>query len=186
MAGMRAGGGLAGRTGMGSGRGGSGLSFGESLTGGKTVRQNKWWSGIGSEITTRPPKNLSVNENNVALPAAASLAALAAAATGTLTLTAQRDCIVRELILDAYDAAAPALLLASPREGNIVVSGLTVAGENCFAGNGEAPGRMFFPDSFDRPEFDMPVKGGTAVVVTIINRSVSAAGTDVSGSCKID
>ena len=151
--------------------------------GGKTVRRNRWWGDVGSDITMRPPRGISVNENNVALPAAASLAALALGAAGTLTLTAQRDCIVRELILDAFDAAAA---VGSAGEGNIAVTGITVAGENCFAGNGELPGRMFFPNSFDRPEFDMPVKGGTAVVVNVINRSASVAGTDVMAGCKVD
>jgi hypothetical protein len=153
-------------------------------TGGKQVRPNNWWSQSGAGTPTiRPPKNLSLNENNVALPSAVPIVALAAGASAVLTMTAQRDCIVRELILDAYDAA-PAV--GSGREGNIGVTALTVAGENCFAGNGEMPGRTFFADSFDRPEFDMPVKGGTAVVVTVVNRSASAAGTDISGGCKVD
>lgn len=155
----------------------------DATLGGKQVRKHRGWGGVDDTVAIKPPKSVSLNENNVALPAAASLAALAAGATGVLTQTAQRNCIVRELILDAYDAGAA---IGSAREGNIVVSALTVAGENCFAGNGEAPGRMFFPDSFDRPEFDMPVAGGTAVVVTVINRSASVAGTDVSAGCKID
>lgn len=153
-------------------------------TGGKQVRHNRWWATSGADsVTMRPPKNLALNENNVALPSAASIPALAAGAAGVLTMTAQRDCIVRELLVDAYDAA-PAI--GSAREGNIVVTALTVAGENCFAGNGELPARIFFPDAFDRPEFDMPVKGGTAVVVTVVNRSASVAGTDVGAGCKID
>jgi len=155
-------------------------------TGGKRVVGNRWWNQIGDEVSIRPPKNLSVNESNVALPAGAPIVALAAGAVANLVMLAQRDCIVRELILDAYDAGAPALLLGSVREGNIAVTALTVSGETCFAGVGEAPGRMFFPDAFDRPEFDMPVKGGTSVVVTIANRSGSVAGTDISGACKID
>ena len=161
----------------------SGADAQEYALGGKQVRHSRWWDGGADSITFRPPKNISVNENNVALPAAASLVALALGATGTLTMTAQRDCLIRELILDAYDAAAA---VGSAREGNIVVSAITVAGENCFAGNGEMPARTFFPDSFDRPEFDMPVKGGTAVVITVINRSLSVAGTDVSAGCKVD
>lgn len=157
--------------------------FADLAIGGKKVRHNRWWNEVGGEVSIRPPKNLSVNENNVALPAVAPLVALALGAAANLTMTAQRDCIVRELLLDAYDAVAA---IGSAREGNIGVTALTVAGENCFAGVGEAPGRMFFPDSFDRPEFDMPVKGGTSVIVTVINRSLSVAGTDVSAACKID
>lgn len=152
--------------------------------GGKQVVRSRWWSSIGgNDIFMRPPKNISVNENNVILPATVSLAALAAGAGGILNMTAQRDCLIRELLIDAYDAAAA---VGSAREGNIVVTGITVAGENCYAGNGEAPARTFFPDSFDRPEFDMPVKGGTAVVVNVTNRSASVAGTDVSACCKVD
>ena len=154
------------------------------LTGGKRIVRHRWWDQTGAQtVSIRPPKSIAVNENNVALPAAQSLAALAAGGTGVLTLTAQRDCLIRELVLDAYDAAAA---IGSSREGNFSVSGLTVAGENCFAGNGEMPGRTFFPDSFGRPEFDLPVKGGTAVVVTVINRSVSVAGTDIMAGCKVD
>lgn len=153
-------------------------------TGGKIVKKSRWWGNIGSsDIFARPPRNLSVDENNVILPATASLAALAAGAVGNLVLTAQRDCIVRQLILDAYDAAAA---IGSAREGNFAVNALTVQGQNCMAGNGEAPGRMFFADSFERPEFDMPVKGGTSVNVSVINRSASVAGTDVMAGCKID
>ncbi len=155
----------------------------EVLYGGRELRRHKGWDRVPGELSVRPPKNITVNDNNVALPAVASLAALAAGALGTLTLTAQRDCILRELLLDAYDAAAA---VGSAREGNIVLTGLTVAGENCFAGNGELPGRMFFPDAFGRPEFDMPINGGTSVVVSVVNRSASVAGTDVSAGAKID
>ena len=161
----------------------TGAELQDFTLGGKRVRHNRWWNEVGSEVSIRPPKNLSVNENNVALPAVASLVALAPGVAANLTMTAQRDGIVRELILDSYDAA---IVVGSVREGNIVVTALTVAGENCFAGVGEMPGRTFFPDSFGRPEFDMPVKGGTSVIVTVANRSLGIAGADISAACKID
>ena len=155
--------------------------------GGKEVRKSRWWDRSGGGgVAFKPSRQITVDENNVALPSNASIAALAAGAVGVLTMGAQRNCIVRDLVMDAYDAGAPALLLASPREGNVAITGITVAGENCFAGNGELPIRTFFADSFDRPSFDMPVAGGTNVVVNVINRSLSVAGTDIMAGCIID
>lgn len=148
-------------------------------TGGKMIRRSNWWSGTTDDVFMKPARNIGVNENNVVLPAPA-IAVLAAAGVANLTLTAQRDCLIRDLVLDASEALAD---LVQGR--SLGVTGITVAGENCFGGVGQAPISMFYATAFNRPEFDMPVKGGTAVIVGLVNNSV-LLGYDVYAAARID
>lgn len=113
-----------------------------------STRPNRFLTGISSQLNQKLPSNLSADELNVVLGLGS--AAPAAAAAFTLTATAPRDMFVRDLVIQSTT--------------DVLVTAITINGDALVLGN-NVPAVIFAPGNLNRPEFGLPVKGGTQVVV---------------------
>lgn len=113
-----------------------------------STRPNRFLTGISSQLNQKLPANLSADELNVVLGLGS--AAPAAAAAFTLTATAPRDMFVRDLVIQSTT--------------DVLVTAITINGDALVLGN-NVPAVIFAPGNLSRPEFGLPVKGGTQVVV---------------------
>ena len=119
---------------------------------GKSYRKNRFFESLRSTMLVKVPKDLSCDELNVVLGLGS--AAAGAAASGTATVTAPRDLIIRDLVV-----AAPA---------GCVVTAITVSGDAVLLG-APVPVETFATGNQARPEFDLPVQGGTTIQVNWTN-----------------
>lgn len=113
-----------------------------------STRPNRFLTGISSQLNQKLPSNLSADELNVVLGLGS--AAPAAAAAFTLQATAPRDMFVRDLVIQSTT--------------DVLVTAITINGDALVLGN-NVPAVIFAPGNLNRPEFGLPVKGGTQVVV---------------------
>lgn len=113
-----------------------------------STRPNRFLTGISSQLNQKLPANLSADELNVVLGLGS--AAPAAAAAFTLSATAPRDMFVRDLVIQSTT--------------DVLVTAITINGDALVLGN-NVPAVIFGPGNLNRPEFGLPVKGGTQVVV---------------------
>jgi len=113
-----------------------------------STRPNRFLTGISSQLNQKLPANLSADELNVVLGLGS--AAPAAAAAFTLSATAPRDMFVRDLVIQSTT--------------DVLVTAITINGDALVLGN-NVPAVIFAPGNLNRPEFGLPVKGGTQVVV---------------------
>lgn len=113
-----------------------------------STRPNRFLTGISSQLNQKLPANLSADELNVVLGLGS--AAPAAAAAFTLSATAPRDMFVRDLVIQSTT--------------DVLVTAITINGDALVLGN-NVPAVIFAPGNLSRPEFGLPVKGGTQVVV---------------------
>jgi hypothetical protein len=113
-----------------------------------STRPNRFLTGISSQLNQKLPSNLSADELNVVL-GLGSAAPLAGAAF-TLSATAPRDMFVRDLVIQGTT--------------DVLVTAITINGDALVLGN-NVPAVIFAPGNLNRPEFGLPVKGGTQVVV---------------------
>lgn len=118
----------------------------------KAYRKNRFFDGLRSTMLVKVPRDLSCDELNVVL-GLGSVAA-AAAASGTSTVTAPRDLIIRDLVV-----AAPA---------GCVITAITVSGDAVLLGS-PVPIETFATGNQSRPEFDLPVQGGTTIAINWTN-----------------
>jgi hypothetical protein len=119
---------------------------------GKNFRKNRFFETLRSTLLVKVPRDLSCDELNVVLGLGS--AAVAASASGTATVTAPRDLIIRDLVI-----AAPA---------GCVVTSITVSGDAVLLGS-PVPIETFSQGNQARPEFDLPVQGGTTIQVNYTN-----------------
>lgn len=113
-----------------------------------STRPNRFLTGISSQLNQKLPANLSADELNVVLGLGS--AAPAAGAAFTLQATAPRDMFVRDLVIQGTT--------------DVLVTAITINGDALVLGN-NVPAVIFAPGNLNRPEFGLPVKGGTQVVV---------------------
>ena len=123
-------------------------------------RRNRFFQQLSASCYAKVPRDISADELNVVL-GLGSVAALAAGAAFTLTVTAPRDCIIRDLQVFATSADA-------------LISQINVAGDALVLGNA-VPAAVFSVGNQDRPSFDLPVKGGTTLQIIGNNGSTAAA-----------
>ena len=112
------------------------------------------------------PKNIGANELNVSLGCGTQT--LGAAGPFSLAVTAPRDLILRDLVV-----------FAGTTDGTITT--IIVQGDAVHQG-AAAPLALYGPGNQDRPDFSLPVMGGTTVQVS---GTLAAAGT-VSAGFSID
>ena len=123
-----------------------------------STRPNRFLTGISSQLNQKLPSNLSADELNVVL--GLGTATVAANTAFTLQATAPRDMFVRDLVVQA-----PA---------DVVITAITINGDALvLGGNVTAP--IFSSGNLNRPEFGLPVKGGTQVVVQGVNGATANA-----------
>jgi len=115
------------------------------------------------------PKEISADELNVVL-GLGNQAGLAAGAAFTLTVTAPRDCIIRDL--QVFSTSADSL-----------ITQINVAGDALVLGNA-VPVAVFTVANQARPSFDLPVKGGTTLQILGNNGTTAAA--SVAAAFSID
>jgi hypothetical protein len=113
-----------------------------------STRPNRFLTGISSQLNQKLPANLSADELNVVL-GLGSVTPNANAAF-TLSATAPRDMFVRDLVVQGPT--------------DVVITAITINGDALVLG-GNVPATIFATSNLNRPEFGLPVKGGTQVVV---------------------
>ena len=132
------------------------------LTGGREPRYNRLLDKMSqSTMLFKVPADWGVDENNVVL--GTGLISPLAGASGTSTVAAPRDLILRKLIIVNNVLVTDA---------DFTVTAITVEGNSNLLGTAVS-GAIFFPNSFYSPSFDLPVAGGTSVSVTISNGSAA-------------
>lgn len=110
-------------------------------------------------LLAKIPKNVGENERNCSFGIGSAIHA--GAATGqTLTVTVPRDVILRDLVVAAGGVRGR-------------ISSIKVEGEELHQG-GKAPFELWSATNTNRPDYSLPAKGGTTVVVTY---DVDAAAT---------
>lgn len=124
-----------------------------------STRPNRFLTGISSQLNQKLPANLSADELNVVLGLGTNVGT-AAGAAWTLQATAPRDMFVRDLVLQATADA--------------IVTAITINGDALVLG-GNVTASIFSPANLNRPEFGLPVKGGTQVVVQGIQGATANA-----------
>ena len=115
-------------------------------------------------MLAKVPRQAGVDEYNVTF-GIGGRTSIGAGTTVVFTSNAPRDIILRDLVVNCDGGNAElAQLTASALtiEGNVVALG---------AGTG---GLVFAHDNPARPEFDLPVAGGTPVSVSLTNNSAAA------------
>lgn len=117
-----------------------------------STRPNRFLTGISSQLNQKLPANLSADELNVVLGLGS--ATVAAATAFTLQATAPRDMFVRDLVVQA-----PA---------DVQITAITINGDALVLG-GNVVASIFSASNLSRPEFGLPVKGGTQVVLQGVN-----------------
>lgn len=117
-----------------------------------STRPNRFLTGISSQLNQKLPSNLSADELNVVLGLGSVTPA--AGAAFTLQAVAPRDMFVRDLVV-----TAPA---------DVQITAITINGDALVLG-GNVPAQIFANANLARPEFSLPVKGGTQVVVQGVN-----------------
>jgi hypothetical protein len=117
-----------------------------------STRPNRFLTGISSQLNQKLPSNLSADELNVVLGLGSVTPA--AGAAFTLAAVAPRDMFVRDLVV-----TAPA---------DVQITAITINGDALVLG-GNVPAQIFANANLSRPEFSLPVKGGTQVVVQGVN-----------------
>jgi hypothetical protein len=123
-----------------------------------STRPNRFLVGISSQLNQKLPSNLSADELNVVL--GLGTATVAANTAFTLQATAPRDMFVRDLVVQA-----PA---------DVVINAITINGDALVLG-GAVTAPIFSSGNLNRPEFGLPVKGGTQVVVQGTNGATANA-----------
>ena len=123
-------------------------------------RRNRFFQQLSASCYAKVPRDISADELNVVL-GLGNVGGLAAGAAFTLTVTAPRDCIIRDLQIFATSADA-------------LVSQINVAGDALVLGNA-VPAAVFTVANQTRPSFDLPVKGGTTLQIIGTNGTTAAA-----------
>lgn len=128
-------------------------------------RRNRFFHNLKTQFHVKLPRDMGADELNVILGLGSAV--IPAGGQQTLTVTAPRDLIIRDLVV------------RGPADG--LVTNITVAGDALFLGT-SAPTDAFTAQNQARPAFDLPVAGGTTLSVTIS----SVAGGAASASFNID
>ena len=139
----------------------------EDGPGGMRIRRNtRIFSDLKNQVMSKIPRNIGANELNVSLGAGTQT--LAGAGPFSLSVTAPRDLILRDLVISAgtVDGTVTAIIV----QGDAVHQGAA------------APLALYSAGNQDRPDFSLPVMGGTTVQVS---GTLAAAGT-VSAGFAID
>jgi hypothetical protein len=123
-------------------------------------RRNRFFQQLSASCYAKVPRDISADELNVVL-GLGNVGGLAVGAAFTLTVTAPRDCIIRDLQVFATSADA-------------LISQINVAGDALVLGNA-VPAAVFSVGNQDRPSFDLPVKGGTTLQIIGTNGTTAAA-----------
>lgn len=135
--------------------------------GGLRIRRNtRIFSDLKNSVMSKIPKNVGANELNVSLGVGSQT--LAAAGSFSISVTAPRDLILRDLVVDAGSVAG-------------TITSVIVQGDSVHQG-GAAPLSLYGPANQSRPDFSLPVMGGTTILVA---GTLAAAGT-VSAGFAID
>lgn len=132
-------------------------------------RRNRFFQQLSASCYAKVPKEISADELNVVL-GLGNQAGLAAGAAFTLTVTAPRDCIIRDLQI--FSTSVDSL-----------VTQINVAGDALVLGNA-VPVAVFTVGNQARPSFDLPVKGGTTLQILGNNGTTAAA--SVAAAFSID
>lgn len=128
--------------------------------GAPAYRRNRFFQQLSASCYAKVPREISVDELNVVL-GLGNVGGLAAGAAFTLTVTAPRDCIIRDLQVFATSSDA-------------LISQINVAGDALVLGNA-VPAAVFSVGNQVRPSFDLPVKGGTTLQIIGTNGTTAAA-----------
>ncbi len=132
--------------------------------GSKGIRSNRLIGSMkGDKFVTKLPRELGSDEYNVAMGIGRAVA-LAAGTSVTLTTSAPRDLILREMIIN--DDGGPVAL------GELGVTAVTVEGNTAQLGT-EIGAGTYSPDNPHRPQFDLPAGAGTPISVTVINNGAA-------------
>lgn len=121
-------------------------------------RRNRFFSHLKTQMHLKLPKDFGADELNVILGLGSAV--IAAGGAQTLTVTAPRDLIIRDLVV-----RGPA---------DALVTNITVAGDALFLGV-SAPADAFGAGNQNRPAFDLPVAGGTTLSITVSSVAGGAA-----------
>ena len=132
-------------------------------------RRNRFFQQLSASCYAKVPKEISADELNVVL-GLGNVGGLAAGAAFTLSVTAPRDCIIRDLQI--FSTSVDSL-----------VSQINVAGDALVLGNA-VPVAVFTIGNQTRPSFDLPVKGGTTL--QIIGNNGTTAAASVAAAFSID
>ena len=139
------------------------------LVGGRALRYNRFLDKIGAQsFVAKIPKDFGADEENVVLGFQASPLNLAASTSGSVTVNAPRDCILRRLVISELGGSI-----------NFTVTSIQIEGKSYTLG-GAIAGAMFSHLNTNPPEFDVPVQGGTPIQLTISNTNTAAAGNFVA------
>lgn len=105
------------------------------------------------------------------LPATAAVA-LAAAATGTLAFTPNRNVSIVSIDLAVYTAAAITRAATYPEA--IKVTSITVMGRVQFAGTGEVPLSSFLAEANPKPRIQMEnCQSGQSILIALVNNDAA-------------
>jgi hypothetical protein len=149
------------------------------LTAERGLRYNRLLDKLGmKEFVLRVPPDFGADEYNVFL--SMGVATLGAGATTTLSTNAPRDLILRQLVIQEQTLSPTAAGINDWRVTGITIEGNTVA----LGSIGGIPGIVFSALSLVRPEFNLPLAGGTPVSVSLVNDS--AAGQELAVVWYID
>ena len=135
--------------------------------GGLRIRRNtRIFSDLKNQVMSKIPRNVGANELNVSLGVGSQT--LAGAGNFSLSVTAPRDLILRDLVVDSAGVAG-------------TITAIIVQGDAVHQGNA-GPLALYGAGNQSRPDFSLPVMGGTTVQVS---GSLAAAGT-VTAAFAID
>lgn len=132
-------------------------------------RRNRFFQQLSASCYAKVPREISADELNVVL-GLGNQGGLAAGAAFTLSVTAPRDCIIRDLQI--FSTSTDSL-----------VTQINVAGDALVLGNA-VPVAVFTVGNQTRPSFDLPVKGGTTLQIIGTNGTTAAA--SVAAAFSID
>jgi hypothetical protein len=131
------------------------------------IRPHNLLAGLKGGLFKKIPKDFGGQEDNVVLGLGSQT--LAGAGGFSLTVSATRDMILRDLILQFSGTV------------DVQITSITANGMALLQGSG-VPASVFAANNQNRPDFSFPIAGGTPVVIS----GSSSGATVVSAAFAID
>ena len=131
------------------------------------IRPHTLLQSLKTGLFKKIPKDFGGQEDNVAL--GVGNATLAGAGGFSLNVSAPRDMILRDLVLQFTGTV------------DVQITSITANGMALLQGN-SAPAGLFAANNQNRPDFSFPISGGTPVVIA----GVSSGATTISAAFSID
>jgi hypothetical protein len=131
------------------------------------IRANKFLGGIKGGLFKKIPRDFGGQEDNVVLGMGSQT--LAAQGAFTLQVSASRDMILRDLVLQFSGTV------------DVQISAITANGMALAQGAG-VPAGIFAANNQNRPDFSFPITGGTPVIIS----GTSSGASTISAAFAID